>query len=108
MGDPAIKTNMFMVHGSCLLGISIDGHDYRKVRLGVMENLCYDMIIGQDLQSLHQSTQTYGGTKPPLSIPSIDSISVLSAASVDTPDLFAKLFAMLWANIHEVTALQLG
>ena len=89
MADTAFKTN---VHGSCLLDISINGHDYRKVRLGVMENLCYDMIIGQDLQSLHQSVIiTYGGTKPPLSIPSIDSISVLSAASVDTPELFANL-----------------
>lgn len=89
MADTSFKTNVL---GSCLADVSLNGHDYRNVRLGVLENLCCDMIVGQDLQSLHKSVIiTYGGSKPPLSIPPIDSISVLSAASVDTPELFANL-----------------
>ena len=89
MADTTFKAN---VNGSCLTDVSLNGHNYHNVRLGVLENLCCDLIVGQDLQRLHESVIiTYGGPKPPLSIPAIDSISVLSAASVDTPELFANL-----------------
>ena len=89
MADKSFKTN---IHGSCLVDISLYGHEYRRVKLGVLENLCCDMIIGHDLQSLHKNVIiTYGGPKAPLSIPAIDNINVLSVAFIHTPELFAKL-----------------
>ena len=68
------------------VNLMIEENEYRNVKLYVMEDLCIDMILGLDFQSLHESvTLKLGGKKPPLII------CGLSTLEVEAPSLFENL-----------------
>lgn len=65
---------------------------YKSVCLGILKNLCSDIILGQDFQKLHRSLQImYEGTMPDLVLSKPPVLCGLSAASVECPSLFTNL-----------------
>ena len=81
--------------GVCKVDITVNGQDYKSVRLTVLPKLCSDVILGQDFQKLHERMQlNYGGDLPPLVI------CGLGVLKIDTPELFANLTA----DCHPVAA----
>ena len=54
---------------------------YSNVKLSIMNDLCVNVILGLDFQSLHQSiTLSLGGSKPPL---------IVCLAALDVPPSWA-------------------
>ena len=88
MATTTLKTN---VVGHCIVDLSTNGRVYTSTRLGVLKNLCSDLILGQDLQKQHKSVIEFDGSNPELVIPKTKSVSALSAASIGEPSLFANL-----------------
>ena len=81
--------------GFCRVNINVNGRVYESVRLTVLQELCSDVILGQDFQKLHESVKlTYGGNLPPLVI------CGLGLLKIDPPELFANLTA----DCHPVAA----
>ena len=67
MALPSIKT---CVIGYCFVNINLNQRTYSSVRLGVLKDLCSDIILGQDFQKQHKSVIfEFGGTKPELKTP---------------------------------------
>ena len=65
---------------------------YPSVQLGVLNDLCCDIILGYDFQKQHKSiTFLYGGNKPELEITGKDSRCALTSAKMDEPSLFPNL-----------------
>ena len=80
------------VVGHCYVDITLNEHVYPSCRLGILKDLCSDIILGQDFQKEHKSVIIeYGGSKPELMIPKSTPVCALSAASVEEPSLFANL-----------------
>ena len=42
------------VMGSCITNLSIGNKIYSQVKLGVLENLCSDLLLGSDFQQMHE------------------------------------------------------
>ncbi|XP_064086095.1 uncharacterized protein LOC135201146 [Macrobrachium nipponense] len=65
---------------------------YPHIQLGVLKDLCCDVILGYDFQKHHQSvTFQYGGNKPSLKITGAKPVCVLTTADIDEPSLFPNL-----------------
>ncbi|XP_048589516.1 uncharacterized protein LOC125573188 [Nematostella vectensis] len=80
------------VTGHCLVDLTVKEHTYPSVRLGVLKNLCSDVILGLDFQRSHNSVITqFGGTQPDLKITHEAPACALSAAEMEEPSLFANL-----------------
>lgn len=80
------------VLGHCYVNIKIGHHSYQSVRIGVLKDLCSDIILGQDFQKKLKSVVIeYGGKKPELKIPNITPVCALAKASIEEPSLFANL-----------------
>ena len=61
--------------------------------LGVIKNLCCNVILGLYFQKKHRSVIIkFGGEKTDLVIPNLIPVSALSEASLGKPSLFANLF----------------
>lgn len=89
MALTSLKTHVL---GNCFVDIHLNEHMYSSIRLGVLKDLCSDIILGQDFQKEHKSVLIeFGGTKPELIIPKSAPVFALSAASVNEPSLFANL-----------------
>ena len=89
MALTSLKTRVL---GHCITDITIDQFTYSSVRLGVLEDLCSDIILGQDFQRKHKRVIIeFGGVKPDLVIPKSPPICSLSAASIEEPLLFGNL-----------------
>lgn len=74
--------------GICIIDFEMNGHKYTHVKLSILPNLCADLILGHDFQSLHESViLKYGGSLSPLTICS------LTAIEIEPPKLFANLTA---------------
>ena len=57
------------VIGSCRVDIKLNGTLYENMLFGVMNQLCGDMILGQDFQQQHSALRIeYGGERPALEI----------------------------------------
>ena len=66
--------------------LQINETNYGKTKLSVIENLCSDIIIGQDILSQHQDLIVkFGGSKPPFSV------CRLSTMNVEPPSLFPSM-----------------
>ena len=73
-----------------MVKINLLGESYPNIKLSVLADVCYDVILGQDLMSQHSEVSfAFGGTRKRLRI-SNSSRSVPSA-SVDMPFLFSDL-----------------
>ena len=80
------------VLGHCHVDIQLGHQSYSSVRLGVLKDLCTDVILGQDFQKKHKSVVIkYGGEKSELNVPNDTPACALSAASIEEPSLFANL-----------------
>ena len=89
MALTSLNTN---VTGYCLTDITLNQHTYPSVRLGVLKDLCSDIILGQDFQKQHKSIIIEcGGPKPELVIPKSTPVCALPPASLEEPSLFANL-----------------
>ena len=87
--------------GYCTMDIKLHGRKYSNVSLGVLPNLCSDLILGQDFQMKHkQVIIEYGGVLPALKVGGrrvkrVKSKSKptcnLTAASVDPVSLFENM-----------------
>lgn len=65
---------------------------YQCFQLGVLKDLCCDVILGHDFQKQHKSiTFQYGGNKPSLKITGIEPVCALSTADIEEPSLFPNL-----------------
>ena len=88
MALPSFKTRII---GYCFADINLNQRTYSSVRLGVLNNLCSDIILGQDFQKQHKSVIfEFGGTKPELIIPTFTPVCAFSAASIEEPSLFTN------------------
>ena len=81
------------VLGRCITDVTLGQTVYKDVILGVMKNLCSDILLGQDFQRQHQRVVfTYDGDKPELVISSLSSDTcAVAAATVGCPPLFKYL-----------------
>ena len=74
------------VTGVCVVDIYIANTTYPNIKLNIMKNLCTDVILGLDFQTMHESvTLLFGGTKPPLVI------GALNTLNAEPPSLFENL-----------------
>ena len=63
-----------------------------ELRLGVVEDLCADLILGQNFLRLHKSTTfDTGGNRDPIMIKKAYKVCAVSAAKVEPPRLFQFL-----------------
>ena len=61
-------TSSVKIHGFVNVNASVVGNDYH-LKLGVIDKLCADIILGQDFLKLHESvTIKMGGSQPSISI----------------------------------------
>ena len=82
----ASTSHQIKVPGYCTVDLVVDGELYAKTKLSVMENLCKEIILGQDFMKLHDSIHVkFGGSKPPLTI------CGLTAFTISPPRLFEHL-----------------
>ncbi|XP_046841983.1 uncharacterized protein LOC124436099 [Xenia sp. Carnegie-2017] len=80
------------VLGHCFFDIQLGHQGYSSVRLGVLKDLCSDIILGQDFQRKHKSVVIeFGGEKPELKVPNGVPVCALAAASIEEPSLFANI-----------------
>ena len=74
------------IEGTCFVNFSMQNRKYEGVRLYVLDNLCADVILGQDFMKQHQSVVfEFGGSQRPLLV------SALSAMNISPPRLFEYL-----------------
>ena len=91
MALPSIKT---CVIGYCFVNINLNQRTYSSVRLGVLKDLCSDIILGQDFQKQHKSVIfEFGGTKPELKLPKFTPSCAFSAASIEEPS-FSQILSL--------------
>ena len=58
-----------IICGSCSLDVSIHGDTSKDVRFSVMDDLCSDVLFGQDFLKLHQELiLQLEGPNPPLTV----------------------------------------
>ena len=71
------------VLGYVTVELKINDFVYEKTKLSVLENLCADVIIGQDILAQHERLNVdFGGSRPPFSVCS------LSTMNIEPPSLF--------------------
>ena len=89
MALTSLKTHII---GHCFADIDLNQRVYKSTRLGVLKDLCSDIILGHDFQKEHERvTIEFGGRKPELIIPNSTPICAISAATIDEPSLFSNL-----------------
>ena len=88
----ALSTAKARVLGHCFADINLHGHVYAATCLGILKNLCSDVILGQDFQRKYKRVVIeFGGSKPDLLIPGTMPVCALSEASLGEPSFFANL-----------------
>ncbi|XP_042237354.1 uncharacterized protein LOC121876351 [Homarus americanus] len=90
----AMSSSTASVIGECTVDLYMKDSIYPNTRLGVIENLCGDVILGIDFQKQHSSvTIEYGGPRPELKISNIGNKPVcsLTSAGMSEPLLFANM-----------------
>lgn len=74
------------------LQLSPSDQPYPGTQLGIMKDLCSDLILGQDFQRMHLSVKfEYGGPRPELTLKGDEAYCALAAATLDQPSLFPNL-----------------
>ena len=85
----SLKTHVI---GHCFADINLNHRVYKSTHLGVLKDLCSDIILGLDFQKEHKRvTIEFGGSKPELIIPNPAPICAVTAATIDEPSLFLNL-----------------
>ena len=66
MAESSLKVSVI---GHVIVDIVLQDNTYSNTKLSVLENLCTDVIIGQDFICQHKNLNVeFGGNKPTLSI----------------------------------------
>ena len=91
----AVGSPLGKVSGHCCVGLIVNDKVYNNVYVGVMENLCCDVLLGQDFQRQHrQVVFEYGGPKPEFIISSTSNKTcAVVAANTQCPSVFGNLTA---------------
>ena len=77
------------VEGQCFVDFKLQNRHYDNVKLYVLDNLCAQVILGQDFMEQHNSVVfKFGGDKPSLIV---SSVSALTTMNVPPPRLFEHL-----------------
>ena len=80
------------IEGECHVDITLQNRLYNNVKLYVLNNLCADVILGQDFLKQHQSVVfNFGGEKPSLIVNTIGTVNALSAMKITPVRLFEHL-----------------
>ncbi|XP_042234811.1 uncharacterized protein LOC121874649 [Homarus americanus] len=90
----AMSSSTASVISEWTVDLYVNDSHYSNTRLGVIENLCGDVILCIDFQKQHSSvTKEYGGPRPELKISNIGNKPVCSLASagMSEPLLFANM-----------------
>ena len=83
---------MAFVSGRCLVDITYNNQTYSDVYLGVMKDLCCDILLGIDFQRQHKRVVfEYDGMKEDMVIPHTSELCADATASVEIPSLFKTL-----------------
>ena len=70
----------------------INLNHHKSTRLGVLKDLCSDIIIDHDFKKKHKRVNIeFRGNKPELIIPNSAPICAVNAATIDEPSLFLNL-----------------
>lgn len=54
--------------GKCKANLTVAMENYKKFNLCIMDNLCADVILRQNFQSLHKKIEFYMSDRPPLKL----------------------------------------
>ena len=88
----ALSTAKTLVLGHCFADINLHGYVYAATCLGILKNLCSDVILGQDFQRKHKRVVIeFDCSKPDLLIPGTMPVCALLETSLGEPLLFANL-----------------
>ena len=83
MAESSVQVNSI---GYAAVNITLKDFLYKDVKLTILDHLCCDVIIGQDILCQHENLViAFGGSKPPMSI------CALSTLNVPPPALFGNL-----------------
>ena len=83
LANSSLKTK---ITGECLINFTLDHRTYENVEVLIMENLCADIILGQDFMERHKSVVfTFNGKEPTLQV------CALTPMKVPPPSLFMHL-----------------
>ena len=82
----AKKSMTTAIEGHIVADIVISSSAYKRVRFLVMQDLCYDVILGQDFMDQHESVEIlFGGIKPRFTV------CGLARSHLPAPNLFSNL-----------------
>ena len=78
--------------GHCVVDLTIQGKKYEQIALGVLKDLCADLLLGGDFQKQHKRVVIhYDGSKPDLVVLKNQHLSVVAASDVKPANLFNNL-----------------
>ena len=78
--------------GQCITNVTLNGHMYKKVRLGVLNNLCGDVLLGEDFQGQHKRVIfEYNGSRPDLVVSNCPETCAITMANTDSVSLFSSI-----------------
>ena len=78
--------------GHCVVDLTIQGKKYEQIALGVLKDLCADLLLGGDFQKQHKRVVIhYDGSKPDLVVSKNQHLSVVAASDVKPANLFNNL-----------------
>ena len=89
--DVSMALNSLKSHivGHCYVDITLNKNVYPSCRLGILTDLCSDIILGQDFQGKNKSVVIkYGGSKLELIITKLTPLCALSAVQLEELYLF--------------------
>ena len=74
----ASSTSTVIITGYCLVDIIVGKNGYTLLRLGVMEDLCADVILGLDFQKQHEAvTIKFNGSRPSIEVLNTDTMTTV-------------------------------
>ena len=80
--------------GSCLASVELRGRNYEGVKFLILENLLWNVILGQEFLSQHESVNiVFGESKSPLSLGALKPLTGIKPV---------KLFEHLSLDCHPV------
>ena len=90
----ASSNSLGHVTGRCRVDVKIGNNFYPDTELGILEDLCTDLLLGGDFQKRHKRVVfEYNGSKPDLVVPNDNDLvtSVVAASDIEPATLFNNL-----------------
>ena len=78
--------------GYVVVNLTFNSQSYLTTHLDILNDLCSDVLLGQDFPCQYQKrTFNYGGHNPKSIVVSTNQFSVLNAVEIEKPPLFPNL-----------------